>query len=90
MGVILVARECILNALIVLLGLPTFDDTDFLGHPQCRAISRLSVSTLVTASRFIMGNRKAELKPITFSSSLLFFLVLPSFLFSCHPPPPSD
>ena len=39
-----------------------------------------SVSTLVTASLFLAGNREAELNPTTFSSLLLFRVFL-SFLF---------
>ena len=77
--VILFVRECIWNTVVVLLGLPTFDDTDFLGYPPRWVIYHPSGSTLVTASRFLPGNRELELKPTTFSS-LLLFSVFPSLL----------
>ena len=61
--------------------LPAFDDTGSLGPPLLRVVyppgSR--VSPWVIASR--AGNKEAELKPITFSSLLLFRVSL-SFLFS--------
>ena len=38
--VILLVRECIWNALVVLLGLPTFDDTDSLGYLPQTSFSR--------------------------------------------------
>ena len=44
----------------------------------------LIVSTLVTASRFLLGNREAELKPTTFFSLLLSRVFL-SFLFPWLP-----
>ena len=68
------------------LGLPTFDDTGLLSNPPCRVVYRQSVSTLVTASHFLAGNREAELKPSTFSS-LLHVGVFLSFVFSYTPPP---
>ena len=44
--VILVLRECILNAPTVSLVLPTFDDTGSLGSPRQVVYLRLNVSTL--------------------------------------------
>ena len=73
--------ECMWNALVVLLGLPTFDDTGSLGSHPRRVFYRPSVSALVTESRFLAGNREAKLKPTTFSSLLIFRVSL-SFLFS--------
>ena len=54
--VILVVRECIWNALVVLLDLQTFDDTGSLGYPSRRAVYRSSVFIIVTDSRFLEGN----------------------------------
>ena len=50
--------ECILNAPTVSLILLAFDDTGSLGYPSRRVDYRPSVSTLVTASRFLTGNRE--------------------------------
>ena len=61
---------------MVLLGLPTFDNTGSMGYPP-----RWVDSILVTASHFLAGNREAELKPTTFSSLLLFNVFL--FLEEC-------
>ena len=48
--VIFVVRECVWNALVVLLGLPTFGDTGSLGYlPRC-VVYHLSGSTLVATS----------------------------------------
>ena len=82
--VILVSRECIRNALVVLLGLQTFDNTGSLSHPLRRVVYRSLVSTLMTAFRFLARNREADLKRTTFSSLLLFHVFL-SFLLS-YPP----
>ena len=79
--VILVVPKCTWNALMALLGLPTFDDTDSLCYLPRSVIYRPSLSILVTASTFIAGNREAKLKPTTFSS-LLFFRVFLPFIFS--------
>ena len=71
--VILVLRECILNAPVVLLVLPAFDDTDSLGSPPRQVVYPPGsiVPPWVTASHLLAGNREAELKPSTFSSLLL-------------------
>ena len=79
--VIQVVGECISNTLVVLLGLPSFDDTGSLDCPPRKVVYQTSVSTLVITSRFLTGNRKAELKLTTFYSLLLFRVFL-SFLFS--------
>ena len=52
--VILAVHECIRYALMVLVVLPTFDNTSSLGYPLHRVVYHTSVSTLVT--------REAELK----------------------------
>ena len=72
--VIFVLRECIWNAPAVSL---------FLGSPPRQVIypTGSMVPPWVTASRFLAGNKEAELKPATFSS-LLIFPVFLSFLFS--------
>ena len=62
--------ECIWNAPTVSLVLLAFDDTGSLGFPPLR----------VTASWFLAGNRKPELKPTTFSSPLLFLVFLSLFI----------
>ena len=60
-ALILILHECIRNA--ASLALPAFDDTGSLGfHPSC-----FMVPPWVTASRFLVGNREAELKLTTFS-----------------------
>ena len=84
--VILALRECSCNTPAVLLVLPAFDFIDSLGYPPHRWVYPLSVSTLVTASRFLAGNSEADLNSTTFYSLLLFSSFL-SFLFSF---PPSD
>ena len=78
--VILVVRETVWNALVILLVLQTFDDTGSLDYPPGRVIYRPSVSPLVTASSFLVRNKEVELKPTTFSS--LLFPVFLSFLSS--------
>ena len=50
-------HECIWNVLVVLLGLPTFDNTGSLIYPSLRVVYRSSV----------VGNRDADLKPTTLS-----------------------
>ena len=85
--VILVVRECIWNALVILLDLPTFDDTGSLGYPPRCVIYHPLGSTLVTVSRLLVGNGESELKLTTFSSFLLFS-VFPGLFFFCHPPSP--
>ena len=81
--VILVLREYILNGPTVSLVLPAFEDTGSLGSPLRQVVYLLGsmVPPWVTASRFLAGNREAELKPTTFSLLLLFRSFLP-FLFS--------
>ena len=59
--------------------------TDSLGFPLRHFVDPL-LPPWVTTSGFLVGNREHELKSTTFSS-LLFFLVFLSFLFSW---PPSD
>ena len=39
----------------------TNDDTGSLGYPSLRVVYYPSVSTMVTVSRFLAGNREAEL-----------------------------
>ena len=52
--VILVVRECIWNALVVLLGLSTFDNTGSLGYPTLwMVVYHPLVSTPLTAARFL-------------------------------------
>ena len=80
--VILVLRECIWNAPTVSLFFPAFDDNDSPDYPPRRVIYRPSVSTLETASSFLAGNGKVELKPTTLSSLLVFL----SFLYLIHSP----
>ena len=81
--VFLVLCDCIWNAPASLI---VFDDTGSLGYPP-------SVLTVVTASRFLAGNRETELKPSIFYSLLLFHVFLYflfslilelSILFHCH------
>ena len=84
--VIFVSCERIWNVPAVSLVFPTFDDTGSPGCPRCRVVYHPSVSTLVTPSRILVVNRKAELKPTTFFSLLLFSVFL-SFLFSYQAPP---
>ena len=81
--VILVLCKCIWKAPAVSLVLPGFEDTGSLGSPPRQVVypSSSMVPLWVTASRFHEGNRKVELKSITFSSFLLFRVFL-SFLFS--------
>ena len=82
--VILVLRECIWNAPAVsLVLLQAFGDTGSLGFSQRKVVYPPSsmAPPWVTASCFLTENRKAELKPTTFSSLLLlrvflFFLLL--------------
>ena len=63
--------------------LPAFDDTGSPSYPPRRVVHRQSVSTLVTASHFLAGNREADLKPTTslhfyFSIFSIFPLLLSS------------
>ena len=74
--VIIGLHECVWNAPPVSLVHPAFDDTSSLGSPPRRVIP-----PWVTASRSLAGNREAEINPTTLSS-LLFFRVFLSFLFS--------
>ena len=67
--VILVLRECTWDEPAVSLLLPALDDTESPDYPPRRVIYRPTVSTLVTASRFLAENRETELKPTTFSIS---------------------
>ena len=60
---ILVEGECIVSALVVLLSIPTFYDTESLGFPPRWVNYHPPGSSLVTASRFLAGNREAELNP---------------------------
>ena len=84
--VILDLRKCIWNALLVLLGVATFEDIGSLGYLPRLVTYHPSSSTLVIASRFLTGNREAELKPTTFSSFLLLSVFV-SLFFSCLPLP---
>ena len=78
--VILVVRECICKELGVLLALPLFDDTGSLYYPPRSVVYRPLVSTLVAASRFLAGNREAELEHTPFSLLLLFRIFRSSLL----------
>ena len=71
---VIVLLGCIWNAPTVSLVLPAFDDTGSLGFPPRRVFYRPSISTLVTASRFLADNRKSksEEKVVGFSSASLF------------------
>ena len=60
---------------------PAFEYTSSLGSPLRQVVHGSMVRPWVAASRFLAGNREAELKPATFSSLLLFIAFL-SFLFS--------
>ena len=82
--VILVLLKCNKNAPAVSHVFPAFKDTGLLGSPPRWVVYYPFVSTLVTISRFLAGNREAELKPTTLSSLLLFRVFL-SFLFSWPP-----
>ena len=64
--IILVLRGCICNAPAVSLVLPAFDDTTSQSYPPRYVVYHPTVSTLVTASLFLAGNNKDELKPTTF------------------------
>ena len=72
--VILVLRECIWNTPAVSIVLSAS-----LGSPP-----RGGLSPWVNATRFLAGNREAELKPTTFSSLLLLH-----FFLSSSPNPPA-
>ena len=72
--VIFVLHECIWNTSVVSLVLPTFDDTGSLVYQLVYPPGEM-VPPWVTASRYL------ALKPITFSS-LLLFRDFQSFLFS--------
>ena len=65
------------------LDLPVLDDTWFLVFPPRRMVYHLSVFTLGTFSRLLSGNREPDLKPITFSSFLLFRVFLVASIFLC-------
>ena len=73
--VILVLCECIWNVPAVSLVIPEFGNTGY-----CFEWSVSGVSTPVTASCLVAGNREAGLNLITFSSLLLFYVFL-FFLF---------
>ena len=81
--VTLVLRECIWNAPVVSFVLSAFDDAASLGSPPRQSVypPGSMVPPLVTAFRFLVGNREAALKPTIFCSRLLFL----SFLFSRSP-----
>ena len=73
--VILVLHERIWNAPAgVSLVLPAFNTTGSLG--SLRVMWSISLVPRVTTSRFLAGNREAELKPASFSSLLLFRVFL--------------
>ena len=71
------------NAPAISLVLPAFDDIGSLGSPSRQVFypSGSRVPPWMTASCFLAENREVYLKPITFSS-LLLFRVFMSFLFS--------
>ena len=72
--VVLVLLVYIWNASGVSLVLPTFDDTGSLGFSRRQMVrpNGSMVPPSVTASRFLVGNREAQLKSITSSSRLIF------------------
>ena len=79
--VILVLRERIWNVHVPAASLlfPAFDNTGSLGFPLIYS-PRSMVPPWVTASRFLAGNKEAELKPTTFSlftSTFPYFSVFP-------------
>ena len=61
------------KALVVLLLVSTFDDTNSLGYSPRRVVYHPSASILETTSRFLAGTRKTELKLTTFSLLILVF-----------------
>ena len=69
--VILALREYFWNAPEDSLVLPAFDDIGSLGSPPHRVVYPLGPPWGI-ASRFLAGNREAELKPTIFSSLLIF------------------
>ena len=73
--VILVLRECIWNAPTVSLVLPAFDYTDSLAFPS-RCVVYSLVSPWMTASRFLEGNKEAELNK---THHFLFIPTCPCF-----------
>ena len=77
--VIFVLREYIWNALAVFLVLLPFNDTGSLGPPPRQVVYPFGsmVPPWITASRSLVRNREAELKPTTFSSPT--FLCFPVF-----------
>ena len=77
----IVLCECMRNAPAVSLFLPAFHDTVSLGSPLRQVVYPINymVPPWLTTSRFLAGNRVAELKPTIFSS-LLHFRVFLSFL----------
>ena len=79
--VILVLRECIWSMPAVSHFLSAFGDTDSLGSPSCQVVYPpvSMVPPWVTDSSFLVGNMKAELKPTTLPSLLLFYVFLSSF-----------
>ena len=74
--VILILCECIWNVPKVSLVLLAFDDTGSLGYPPFQGDLSPWFPPWVTTSRFLAGNREAELKPTTFLSLLLFRVFL--------------
>ena len=70
--VTLILRECIWNEFAASLVFLPFDNTGSLDYPRRQVVYHPLVSTLVTASRFLVGNRETELKSTTFFSLLLF------------------
>ena len=66
-------------------GLACSHDTRSLGFPSLQVVYHPSVSTLVTASRFLARDRKAELKFTPFSPYIYF----PAFVWIFSSPVPS-
>ena len=81
---ILVVRGCIWNALVLLLRLPTFNDTGSLVYPHRRVVYRKTVSTMIIASHFLLGSKEVQLKLTTFSSFLLSSSTLVRSLYPLH------
>ena len=69
--VMLVLSGCISDTPAVSLVFLGYDSASSPGYPPRRLVYGLLVSTLGAVSFFLVGNRKTELNPATFSSVLL-------------------
>ena len=77
-----------MNMVVVLLGFQSFDNTNSMGYPP-RGVAYtpwVPHSTLVAASRFLAGNREADLKHrYFFTSTFLCISIAFIFLFCLLP-----